>query len=234
MTEHLDAYGRPVGFSVPDWTPRPRPPRTPMVGRHCRVEPLNVARHADALDAVFRAGDPGNWTYLGAEPFASPAAFRAYLERLAPLEDPLAHTILDAAGQPVGMASFMRIDPANGVIEVGSINLSERLKRTPAATEAMFLMLRRAFDELGYRRYEWKCDSLNAPSRAAALRYGFTFEGIFRQAIVYKGRNRDTAWFAIIDRDWPKIRRAFETWLAPDNFDAAGVQRWRLSELVER
>jgi RimJ/RimL family protein N-acetyltransferase len=232
MTEYRDAYGRPVGFPVPGWTPCPRPPRTPMVGRYCRVEPVDVARHADALDAVFRAGDPGNWTYLGAEPFADAAAFRKYLTAAAASEDPLAHTIVDAAsGAAVGMASFLRIDPNNGVIEVGGIHLSDRLKRTRAAAESMYLMMRRAFDELGYRRYEWKCDSLNAPSRAAAERYGFRFEGIFRQAIVYKGRNRDTAWYAIIDRDWPATKAAFEAWLDPANFDAAGQQRRRLSEL---
>jgi RimJ/RimL family protein N-acetyltransferase len=231
MSEHRDAYGRPVGFPVPNWTPRPHPPRTPMLGRYARVEPLDIARHAAELDAVFRAGDPGSWSYLGAEPFASTDAFRAYLAAAAASADPLAHTIVDvASGAAVGMASFMRIDPRNGVIEVGGIHLSERLQRTPAATEAMFLMMRRAFDELGYRRYEWKCDSLNAPSRAAAERYGFTFEGIFRQAVVYKGRNRDTAWYAIIDRDWPAIKAAFEAWLDPANFDAAGRQRRRLAD----
>ena len=141
------------------------------------------------------------------------------------------HAIIDReTGKAVGVASFMRMDPANGVIEVGHIHYAPVMRRTPAGTEAMFLMMRRAFDELGYRRYEWKCDSLNAPSRRAAERYGFTFEGIFRQAVIYKKRNRDTAWFAIIDRDWPAIKRAFEQWLDPANFDASGRQKRQLAD----
>ncbi len=233
MTEHRNALGQPIGFPLPDWTPCARPPRTPMLGRYCHVEPLDMARHADQLDTVFRDGDPGNWTYLGVGPFATAEAFRSYLSKAAASEDPLAHGIVDAAtGIAVGMASYLRIDANNGCIEVGGIHLSDRLKRTRASAEAMFLMMRRAFDELGYRRYEWKCDSLNAPSRAAAERYGFRFEGIFRQAVVYKGRNRDTAWFAVLDSEWPAIRSAFEAWLAPANFDTAGTQRQRLSNLI--
>jgi RimJ/RimL family protein N-acetyltransferase len=146
--------------------------------------------------------------------------------------DPLHHAIIDVAtGKAVGTAALMRIDPAHGVIEIGSIAYSPYLKRSRAGTEAMFLFMRRVFDELGYRRYEWKCDSLNAPSRRAAERYGFQYEGTFRQAIVYKGRSRDTAWFSIIDRDWPVIRAGFEQWLAPENFDAAGNQRRSLASL---
>jgi len=146
-------------------------------------------------------------------------------------DDPLYHAILKRqSGRAVGVASFMRIGPASGVIEVGGINYSPRLQRTPAATEAMYLLMRRVFDELGYRRYEWKCDALNAPSRAAAARLGFRFEGIFRQAIVYKGRSRDTAWFSIIDGEWPTLKTAFERWLDPANFDESGRPRRRLSE----
>jgi RimJ/RimL family protein N-acetyltransferase len=130
------------------------------------------------------------------------------------------------------VATFMRIDRANGAIEVGNINYSPLLQRKPAATEAMFLMMSRAFDELGYRRYEWKCDSLNAPSRAAALRLGFQYEGLFRQAVIYKGRNRDTTWFSMIDSEWPALRSAYEQWLAPENFDAQGRQKRKLSELI--
>jgi len=152
---------------------------------------------------------------------------------VAKADDPLFHTIVDlATGKAVGVATFMRIDRASGVIEVGNINYSPLLQRTPAATEAMFLMMRRVFEELGYRRYEWKCDSLNAPSRAAALRLGFQFEGIFRQAVVYKGRNRDTAWFSIIDSEWPSLKRAYEQWLGPENFDAEGRQKRKLAELI--
>ena len=148
-------------------------------------------------------------------------------------EDPLFHAIVDqATGKPVGAAAYMRIDRANGVIEVGNINYSPLLQRKPAATEAMFLMMARVFDELGYRRYEWKCDSHNAPSRAAAARLGFQYEGLFRQAVVYKGRNRDTCWFSIIDSEWPALKRAYGEWLAAENFDAGGRQRRGLAELI--
>src|SRR5262249_19517403 len=147
--------------------------------------------------------------------------------------DPLFHAIIDTVSrQAAGVASFLRIDPAHGVIEVGHINYSPRLQRTTAATEAMYLMMRRVFDELGYRRYEWKCDALNAPSRRAAERFGFTFEGIFRQAVMYKGRNRDTAWYSIIDREWPVVRRTYEQWLAAGNFAEDGRQRTALSALM--
>jgi RimJ/RimL family protein N-acetyltransferase len=203
-----------------------------MVGRYCRVEPLDPARHAGQLHAANGDDAAGRmWTYLAVGPFADEAAYRAWLEEVAPRDDPLFHAIVDAAsGGAAGLASYLRIDPPNGVIEVGHLQFSPRLQRTRAATEAMYLMMRRAFDELGYRRYEWKCDSLNAPSRAAAERYGFRSEGLFRQAVVYKGRNRDTAWYAILDAEWPALRAAFERWLDPANFDAAGRQRTRLAD----
>ena len=232
MTQHQNAHGQPVGAPVPGWEPRPRPPRTPMVGRFCRVEPLDVARHAGELyEANCDDASGANWTYLGIDAPADFAAYRAWLEKMAAGDDPLFHAIVDTGGKAVGVATFMRIDPANGVIEVGNINYSPRLQRKPAATEAMYLMMARVFDELGYRRYEWKCDDLNAPSRAAAGRLGFRYEGTFLQAIVYKGRNRDTAWFSITDREWPAIKAAFERWLAPDNFDAEGRQKQGLAEL---
>jgi RimJ/RimL family protein N-acetyltransferase len=197
-----------------------------MIGRHCRVEPLD-ARHADDLfDAWNEAPDGRDWTYKFGERPADRAACRAWVEAESANPDPLQFAIVDAlTGAAVGSATLMRIDPANGVIEVGGISYSPRLKRTRAGTEAMYLFMRRVFDELGYRRYEWKCDDLNLPSRAAALRYGFTYEGTFRQAIAYKGRNRDTAWFSIIDSEWPRVRAAFEGWLSDDNFDADGRQR---------
>jgi uncharacterized protein (DUF952 family)/RimJ/RimL family protein N-acetyltransferase len=203
-----------------------------MVGRFCRVEPLDPDRHARDLWQA-NAGDPDGrmWTYLSVGPFADEAAYRTWLSAVAVVDDPVFYTIVDAqTGQAVGLASYLRIDPANGVIEVGHLQFSPRLQRTPAATEAMYLMMRRAFDELGYRRYEWKCDSLNAPSRAAAERYGFRFEGIFRQAVIYKGRNRDTAWFSVTDAEWPAVRDAFQRWLDPANFDADGRQCARLSD----
>jgi RimJ/RimL family protein N-acetyltransferase len=237
MTErvHLNHLAQPVGIPLPNWTARPRPPRTRMAGRYCRVEPLDPARHGAALYAANSAdGDGRMWTYLSVGPFADEASYRAWLEQVAPEEDPHFHAIVDTReGKAVGLAAYMRIDPGNGVIEVGHLHFSPSLQRTPAATEAMYLMMRRGFDELGYRRYEWKCDSLNARSRAAAERYGFQFEGLFRQAVVYKGRSRDTAWYSIVDTEWPAVKNAFERWLDPANFDATGRQRARLSDLRE-
>jgi RimJ/RimL family protein N-acetyltransferase len=201
-----------------------------MIGRHCRVEPLDIARHAaDLFEANGDDVSGRNWTYLSIDAPRTLDAYRAWLARVTAGDDPLFHAIVDAASnRAVGVAAYLRIDPDNGVIEVGHINYSPRLQRTRAATEAMYLMMTRVFGELGYRRYEWKCDSLNAPSRAAAQRLGFRFEGIFRQAIVYKNRNRDTAWFSILDTEWPALETAFERWLDPANFDADGRQRARL------
>lgn len=228
----LNAHGQPIGDAVSGWTTRERPPRTPMVGRCCTVVPLDPARHAAGLyEANGHDVDGANFTYLFTEPFATAAAYRAWAESVVVLEDPLFHVIVDARTErAVGVASFMRIDAGMGVIEVGNINYSPLLQRSVASTEAMYLMMRRVFDELGYRRYEWKCDSLNAPSRATALRLGFSFEGVFRQAIVYKGRNRDTAWYSITNDEWPARRAGFEAWLAADNFGADGAQRRRLGE----
>ena len=233
-TTRLNELGQPIGYPVPGWTARPLPARTPMRGRFCRIEPIDSARHAADLHAANLADAEGrNWTYLGYGPFADLARYRAWMEATCLGDDPLFHAIIDGGtDKAVGVASYLRIEPAVGVIEVGHINYSPLLQRSPAATEGMYLMMRRVFDELGYRRYEWKCDALNAPSRRAAERLGFSFEGIFRQATLYKGRNRDTAWYGIIDRDWPPIRAAFERWLDPANFDAAARQRRRLSELM--
>lgn len=228
-----NALGQPVGPPLPDWQPPPRPPRTAMAGRFCRVEPLDPARHGDELWAANSLDREGrNFTYLSSDRFATREAYFEWLNGFCRGDDPLFHAVVDAAsGKAVGVASFMRIDPRNGVIEVGHINYSPLLQRKPAATEAMVLMMGRAF-ELGYRRYEWKCDALNAPSRAAAQRLGFSYEGLFRQAIVYKGRSRDTAWYSVIDGEWPALRAAFERWLDPANFDAAGNQRVSLSSLT--
>ncbi len=173
------------------------------------------------------------WTYLPYGPFADFAAYRGWIEAKWLGNDPLLFALVDAAShQAVGVASYLRIDPPAGSIEVGHLGYSPLLQRTPAATEAMFLLMAQAF-ALGYRRYEWKCDALNEPSRAAALRLGFTFEGLFRQATVVKGRNRDTAWYSILDSEWPALRTAFECWLAPENFGPDGRQRQRLSELTQ-
>jgi len=233
MQQELNIFGQPIGASLSTWTERPFPPLTPMLGRHCSLEPLDVERHAaDLYAAHAEASDGRDWTYLFVGPFAGLSDYVGHLRSEAARRDPQHHAIVDTATmKPVGTAALMRIDPANGVIEVGHVTYSPRLKRSRAGTEAMFLLMTRVFDELKYRRYEWKCDSLNAPSRRAALRYGFAFEGIFRQAIVYKGRNRDTAWYAMTDRDWPLVRAAFEQWLSAENFDPQGHQRRTLSDI---
>jgi RimJ/RimL family protein N-acetyltransferase len=231
MDDRNNQYGQPIGALVPGWSERPRPQRITLPGRYCRLEPVETDLHAaDLFAAYMEAPDDRDWTYLFSERPHTPALFREYLTKLAMSEDPLHYAIVDeGTAKPVGTAALMRIEPLHGVIEVGAITFSPRLKRTRAATEAMYLLMRHVFDQLGYRRYEWKCDSLNAASRSAAGRYGFTFEGIFRRAIVYKGRSRDTAWFSIVAEEWPRIRAAFETWLEPGNFDDAGQQRRRLS-----
>ncbi|MPZ10202.1 MAG: GNAT family N-acetyltransferase [Kiloniellaceae bacterium] len=225
--------GQPVGEEIPDWLPREAPPRTPMAGRLCRVEPLDPAAHAEDLFAAYGEDREGrNWTYMGYGPFASLGAFRDWMEKSCLGADPLFHAVVDSkSGKALGVASYLRIDQAMGVIEVGHIHLSPALQGTAMATEAMALMMARVFDELGYRRYEWKCNALNLASRRAALRLGFSFEGIFRQAMIVKGRNRDTAWFSILDKEWPEAKAAFEAWLAPVNFDAEGRQKRGLAEI---
>jgi RimJ/RimL family protein N-acetyltransferase len=235
MAEHINHLGQPIGFPLSDWTARRHPPRSAMAGRYCTVELIDPARHAADLHAAYLLDKEGrNWTYLPYGPFPRFAEFREWLERDSATDDPLRHCIIERrSGHALGVASLMRIDPAPGVIEVGGINFAPPLQRTPAATEAMYLMMRRVFDELGYRRYEWKCDALNAPSRGAALRLGFRYEGLFRQATVYKGRNRDTCWFSILDSEWPALKAAFERWLDPSNFDGAGRQRESLSTLTQ-
>lgn len=231
-----NSLGQPIGLALPGWTARPRPPRAPIEGRYCRLEPIDVARHAAQLHRANMADRENRiWTYLAYGPFPEFEAYRAWMAASCLGDDPLFHAVVERkSGEALGVASYLRIDPAHGVIEVGHINYAPALQRTPAATEAMFLMMRRVFDELGYRRYEWKCDALNAPSRGAAERLGFRFEGIFRQATIYKGRNRDTAWFSIVDGEWPALKRAYERWLDPANFDAQGRQRERLADLTSR
>jgi RimJ/RimL family protein N-acetyltransferase len=233
MKSTLNHLGQCVGFPVPEWAPPPLPPREPMTGRFCRLEPLDLARHTAALFEADAADTDGrSWTYLAYGPFDSLPNYRAWLSANCLGSDPLFFVILDTGdGRPAGVASYLRIAPAAGSIEVGHLHYAPRLQRRPAATEAMYLMMRWAF-ESGYRRYEWKCDALNAASRAAAQRLGLSFEGVFRQATVYKGRNRDTAWYAAIDAEWPDLRQAFQAWLDPGNFDADGEQRTRLSDLT--
>ena len=228
MDSTLNSLGQPVGLDVPGWTSRPRPPREAIEGEYCRVEPLDVERHARSLYDAFAEADDSHWTYLPYGPFASFEEYVGWLQRSCLGDDPLYFAVIErGSGRALGVASYLRIEPAEGCLEVGHICYSPRLQRTTAATEAMYLLMARAF-ELGYRRYEWKCDALNAPSRAAAERLGFSYEGTFRQARVYRGRNRDTAWYSVIDSEWPVLRDAFERWLDPTNFDERGRQRTRL------
>jgi len=226
-----NGLGQPVGEPVADWTPRPRPGRTPLDGISCRVVPLDAATHGAGLhDANTVDADGRMWTYLPYGPFRSLSEYRSWVETVQADDDPLFFAI-EVSGRPAGVASYLRCDEDNGSVEVGHLAYSPSLQRTTAATEAMYLMMRRVFDELGYRRYEWKCDSLNAPSRRAAQRLGFVYEGTFRQARVRYGRNRDDAWFSVVDGEWPRLRAAFEAWLDPSNFDETGRQRRRLEEL---
>lgn len=223
-----ETVGEPVNA-----TTAKRPQRTTLDGRVISVVPLDPVAHAGTLYEGSRGEEnAGLWLYLFEGPFATRADFDAHLKQKASSEDPLFFAILEkASGEAVGYASYMRIEPAHRVIEVGSILFTLRLQRTVGATESMYLMARHVFEDLGYRRYEWKCNALNAPSRSAALRLGFTFEGIFRQHMIIKGRNRDTAWFSMLDSEWPKRKVAFERWLDPSNFDASGRQKVSLSAL---
>lgn len=221
--------GQPVGVPLAETTLH-APARTAMHGRFCEVVPLDANAHgAELFEAFAAATDDGDWTYLSYGPFATEQDFVAWLGPMAGLADPMFFTIIDrATGHACGLASYLRVDPRARSVEVGHIHFARALQQTPAATEAMHLMMERAFNA-GYRRYEWKCDDLNGPSRAAATRLGFVYEGTFRKATHYKGRSRDTAWFAIVDVDWPAIDHEFQRWLNPANFDAQGAQQSSLA-----
>jgi RimJ/RimL family protein N-acetyltransferase len=224
--------GQPIGDPLPGWVPPLVPPRAPMHGQYCRLEAADERFVPELYAAAAHDRDGRTWTYLPYGPIASEEEYEQWFASTCLGDDPLFFVIVDTAlGRAVGQASYLNIKPAHGSIEVGHVYFSPLAARTRVATEAMYLMMRRAF-EMGYRRYEWKCDSLNTPSRAAAERFGFSYEGIFRQAIVTKGRNRDTAWYAAIDGEWPALAAAFETWLAPSNFDAHGRQRVSLRSLT--
>lgn len=224
----------PIGDPV-DFRPVPRPAREPLNGTHVLIRPLDPDRDASAL---YRAshppdGDPAVWTYLSEGPYEDLEQMRRALTEQAASEDPLFFSLVPLPGEePAGIAAYMRITPQFGVIEIGNIWFGPALQRTTAATEAIYLLSRHAFDELGYRRLEWKCNALNAASRRAAQRFGFTFEGVFRSHMVHKGRNRDTAWYAIIDSEWPQLKTGFERWLAAENFDSSGQQRQPLAALI--
>ena len=234
ISDHHNTLGQPIGPPLKNWVVCSRPPRSTMSGRFCRVEPIDPDIHAEPLFDAFQSDTEGrNWTYLPYGPFASFDDFATWLHSDCTRDDPLFYTIVDAVtGAPVGLASYLRIQPDIGTIEVGHIHYSPRLQRTAAATETMYLMMSRVFDELGYRRYEWKCDALNQPSRNAAQRLGFAFEGVFRQATIYKERSRDTAWFSITDEDWPQLKQAYQRWLRSENHDDQGQQHQRLAQLI--
>ncbi len=233
MTQH-NQFDQPIGFPVPEWKGARLPERKTLLGKTCKLEPLSAEQHAEPLYRAYAEhADDRSWTYLPYGPFRSLASYCSWIAQEANGTDPYFYAIIDLDDpQPVGIASYLRIDPKSGSIEVGHIHYADRMKRSLMATEAMYLMMRYAF-EMGYRRYEWKCDALNQPSRNAALRLGFRLEGVFRQALVYKQRNRDTAWFAVIDSDWPVLKQSFESWLAAENFDDQAVQRRGLAEIRE-
>ena len=234
-TPRTNAFGQPVGWPVDIDFPRPQPRREAMTGRFCTLEPADPQAHAAGLAEAFNRDAEGrNWTYLPYGPLRSEAEVAEWMGENCLGSDPLFFVVRETGtGRCLGIASYLRIDPDNGSIEVGHINFSPLIQRRPAATEAMYLMMRHAMEDLGYRRYEWKCDALNAPSRAAAERLGFLYEGTFRQATHYKGRNRDTAWFAFTDGDWPVVGGALKTWLAPENFDPEGEQKRGLAAIRE-
>ena len=234
MIDHeMNDLGLPVGLPVRGWKTPPHPSSDPMEGRFCMLEALDPGKHAgDLFDANRLDGVGTNWAYLPYGPFDDLEAYLEWMESTCRGLDPLFFSIIDKqTGKAAGVASFMRIDPKAGSIEIGHLNFAPSLQRRPAATEAIFMMMSRAF-ESGYRRCEWKCNALNAASRSAAQRFGFSYEGIFRQANIVKGRNRDTAWYAAMDHEWPELEKAFQRWLAPSNFDETGDQVERLSSFT--
>lgn len=234
MEYELNSLGQPIGLEVEDWHAPEWPPHKVLEGRYCRLEPLSLERHTETLFDAYRLDTEERlWTYLPYGPFAEVAEYRQWLQDNAMSEDPLFYAIVDpSSNAAIGVASYMRIMPAMGSVEIGHLCYSPLLQRTTAATEAIYIMMQQVFEQ-GYRRCEWKCNALNQASRQAALRLGFRFEGIFRQALITKGRNRDTAWLSVIDGEWPALQQAIETWLQPSNFDSRGEQLVSLSELTQ-
>ncbi|SEG18576.1 GNAT family N-acetyltransferase [Marinobacterium lutimaris] len=232
----LNEFGQPIGDALPDgWTPPPLPSRMTLAGRVVKIVPMDAEAHGAALYEAFKLDETdAGWTYMANGPYSCLADFMTWLKTAAVATDPMLFSFLNAqSGQPVGYGALMRIDARMACIEVGNLRMSPLQQRTPMSTEAIHLLADYAF-KLGYRRFEWKCDSLNAPSRTAAERLGFTYEGTFRNAMHYKGRSRDTAWFSITEDEWPAIREAQQAWLAPDNFDQNGIQKQRLAELIQQ
>jgi len=233
MPPNSNELGQPIGEALPGWQPAAYPKTPRMAGRFCDLELIDAAKHAGQLFEAFAEDTEGRmWTYMANGPFATGTEVHAWLEAAETLENQVYYAVVDrVTGRAVGIVTYLRIQPGHGVVEVGAISYAPALQRTPAATEAMYLMMRQVFEVWGYRRYEWKCDDLNAASKRAAERFGFSYDGLFRQAVIYKGRNRDTAWYSILDKDWPRIKEALEAWLALENFDADGGQKRRLEEI---
>ncbi|TQI81132.1 RimJ/RimL family protein N-acetyltransferase [Serratia fonticola] len=223
-------FGQPIGEALEGWQPVGEPGKQALQGRFCCLQPMDIARRAEELFAAYQQAEDGrDWTYLSSERPADVAGFQQYLQRQLDTPGRNTLTVIDATtGKAVGTCAFLSIDQLNGVVELGMINWSPLMQRRAMGSEAIFMMLRHVFDDLGFRRCEWKCDRLNAPSREAALRLGFTFEGTFRQAMTRKGHNRDTDWFSIIDSEWPPLREAFAAWLSPLNIGTDGQQKQRL------
>lgn len=236
MTVRLNEFQQPIGSALTGWTPVKHPELTVLNGQFCRLERLDAKQHVEELYEAFQdCPDARNWTYLPYGPFSSCDEYHDFLMSMEGLNDPFHYTVIDQlTNKAVGTVALMRIDTANGVIEIGHVVYSPRMQRTPLSTEVMDLLLNYVFEELGYRRVEWKCDSLNGPSRAAAERFGFTFEGVFRQLQVTQGRNRDTAWYSILDSEYSVFNTAYQEWLAPENFDQSGHQSKKLAELINQ
>jgi len=233
-TSVVNKYGQTLGESLESWTPPEAPSTITATGHFCRLEPLNAKAHASDLYAANSEDiTPESWTYLPYGPFISEQEYTQWLTEQTNKPDQRFYSIIDLRTEkPVGLAAYLNIKPNAGSIEVGHLKFSPKMQRTPLSTEAMYLMMAHAFD-LGYRRYEWKCNNYNEPSKKAALRLGFEFEGVFRQALIVKGHNRDTAWFSVIDAEWPLLKTGFEQWLSPDNFDEGGQQVERLIDIRE-
>lgn len=236
MSSNFNEFQQPVGAGLPDWQGAQFPAAQHITGRYCKLERINAERHAKDLYEAYRdAPDSCHWTYLAAGPFTTFDSIFVYLTKIETLSDPMHYAVIDLATmKAVGTLALMRIDAPNGVIEVGSVTYSPRMQRSRLSTEVMSLLLTYVFEELGYRRFEWKCDALNAPSRKAASRFGFTFEGIFRQVVVVHQRNRDTAWHSIIDSEFPALQEAYKIWLDARNFDARGQQITRLADVISK
>ncbi len=227
-------FNQPIGHTLKKWQPAKTPQKTNILGTHITLEPLHPDKHGPTLFDLFHI-DNSIWTYLPYGPFDTYDEFYAWLISMAKVNDPFPYAILsNKTKTPIGIATFLRITPEHSAIEVGHLLFSKDLKKTPAATEAMYLMMHHAFEELGYRRYEWKCDSFNQPSRNAAERLGFKFEGTFRNHMVYKNRSRDTFWFSITDSEWPALKLRLQKWLNPNNFDTHGNQKSSLREMDDQ